>query len=106
MSFPESHFMNFTLKYSMTSRLLTLALACGIGASSSRVFADGGSISAGSPPPQVSELTMFAFDDHTIPWQHNLKVTLVQGTKHPDNPVLRTGPDGSPDHGHALLYGS
>ena len=70
------------------------------------VYADGGSITAGSPPPQVSELTMFAFDDHTIPWQHNLKVTLVGATKHPDNPVVRTGPEGSSDFGHAVLYGS
>lgn len=49
---------------------------------------------------------MFAFDDHSIPWQHNLKVTLVQATKHPENPVLRTGPSGSADYGHAVLYGS
>lgn len=68
--------------------------------------AEIGSITAGSPPPQVRELTMFAFDDHTIPWQHNLKLTLVQATKHPENPVLRTGPEGAPDHGHAILYGS
>ena len=69
-------------------------------------FAGEGSITVGSPTPQVSELTMFAFDDHTIPWQHNLKITLVEATKHPENPVLRTGPEGSPDHGHAILYGS
>src|SRR6202000_2381588 len=70
------------------------------------VFAGEGSITAGSPPPQVSEVTMFAFDDHSIPWTHNLKVTLVPATKHPENPVLRRGPEGAPDHGHAALYGS
>src|SRR5579862_5003521 len=48
----------------------------------------------------------FAFDDYSIPWQHNLKVTLVEAQKHPENPVLRRGPDGAPDHGHAVLYGT
>jgi hypothetical protein len=70
------------------------------------VIAGEGSITAGSPPPQVSEVTMFAFDDHSIPWTHNLKVTLVPATKLPENPVLRRGPEGAPDHGHAVLYGS
>lgn len=92
----------------MNSRLTTsiLALACGASLSLRPAFGGEGSITAGSPPPKVSELTMFAFDDHSIPWQHNLKVTLVQATKHPDNPVLRTGPEGSADYGHAVLYGS
>lgn len=55
---------------------------------------------------QAGERVLFAFDDHSIPWQHNLKVTLVQATKHPGNPVLRRGPAGAPDHGHAALYGT
>ena len=50
--------------------------------------------------------TLFAFDDYSIPWQHNLKLTLVPVTKHPENPVLRRGPEGAPDHGHAVLYGT
>jgi hypothetical protein len=53
-----------------------------------------------------AERVLFAFDDYGIPWQHNLKVTLVPATKHPDNPVLRRGPEGAPDHGHAALYGT
>ena len=57
-------------------------------------------------PLHAVERTLFAFDDHSIPWQHNLKVTLVSATKHPENPVLRRGPDGAPDHGHAVLYGT
>jgi hypothetical protein len=48
----------------------------------------------------------FAFDDRAIPWRANLKVTLVQAEKHAGNPVLRCGPEGAPDHGHAILYGS
>src|SRR5687768_975855 len=54
----------------------------------------------------AGEQVLFAFDDHSIPWQHNLKVTLVPATKHPGNPVLRRGPQGAPDHGHAVLYGT
>lgn len=54
----------------------------------------------------ATERVFFAFDDHSIPWQHNLKLTLVPATKHPANPVLRRGPEGAPDHGHAVLYGS
>jgi hypothetical protein len=58
------------------------------------------------PSVNPDEQTLFAFDDHSIPWQHNLKVTLVEATKHPGNPVLRRGPEGTPDHGHAILYGT
>jgi len=52
------------------------------------------------------ELTLFAFDAHSLPWRDNLKLTLVQADKHPANPVVRCGPEGSPDYGHAVLYGS
>ncbi len=54
----------------------------------------------------ADDLTFFAFDDHAIPWRNNVKLTLVQAQKHPGNPVLRCGPEGAPDHGHAILYGS
>jgi hypothetical protein len=54
----------------------------------------------------TEERVLFAFDDQSIPWQHNLKVTLVPATKHPENPVLRRGSAGAPDHGHAALYGT
>jgi hypothetical protein len=54
----------------------------------------------------AEDRVFFAFDDHSIPWQHNLKVTMVPATKHPENPVLRRGPEGAPDHGHAVLYGT
>ena len=49
----------------------------------------------------AEEQVFFAFDDHNITWQHNLKLTLETVTKHPANPVLRRGPPGAPDHGHA-----
>lgn len=57
-------------------------------------------------PRESGDMTFFAFDDHAIPWRDNLHLTLVQAEKHPANPVLRCGPEGSPDYGHAILYGS
>ena len=54
----------------------------------------------------ADEQTFFAFDDYSVPWRHNLKLTLVAADKHPANPVLRRGPAGAPDHGHAVLYGT
>jgi len=54
----------------------------------------------------AGERVLFGFDDHSIPWQHNLKLVPVAATKHPQNPVLRRGPKGSADESHAILYGS
>lgn len=54
----------------------------------------------------AAEQVFFAFDDHNIAWKHNLTLTLETAQKHPENPVLRSGPPGAPDHGHAILYGT
>jgi hypothetical protein len=58
------------------------------------------------PDATPRETVFFAFDDENIAWQHNLKLTLVSAEKHPANPVVRCGPKGSPDYGHAILYGT
>lgn len=58
------------------------------------------------PAQTPGEEVLFAFDDRSIPWRHNLKLKLVEAKKHPANPVLRRGPKGAPDHGHAILYGT
>jgi len=55
---------------------------------------------------QAAEQVFFAFDDHNIAWQHNMKLTLETAQKHPENPVLRRGPEAAPDHAHAILYGT
>ncbi len=55
---------------------------------------------------RAGEKVFFAFDDISIPWSANLKLTLVQAEKHPANPVLRRGPEGAPDEAHAILYGT
>lgn len=52
------------------------------------------------------EKVFFAFDDHSVPWQHNLKLTMVPAQKHPGNPVLRQGSPGAPDHRGVLMYGT
>lgn len=83
------------------NRSCLMALSCLVAASSSWSRA-----ADPAKPPARSEHVLFAFDDHGIPWQHNLKLTLVEAKKHPSNPVLRRGPKGSPDHGHAILYGT
>lgn len=62
--------------------------------------------SASLSSTHAEDRVLIAFDDHSVPWRHNLKVTLVQADKHPDNPVLRRGPTGASDHGHAILYGT
>jgi hypothetical protein len=59
-----------------------------------------------TPPAPGKELVFFAFDDVSIPWRSNLKLTMVTAEKHPANPVLRRGPAGAPDHGLAIMYGS
>lgn len=58
------------------------------------------------PLAHAEEHTLFAFDEVSIPWRDNLKLTMVEATKHPENPVLKHGPPGSSDHGHAIMYGS
>ena len=54
----------------------------------------------------AGERVLFAFDDVSIPWRSNVKLTMVTADKHPANPVLKHGPEGAPDHGHAIMYGS
>ena len=61
---------------------------------------------AAEPTLAPRETVFFAFDDENIAWQHNLKLTLVSPEKHAANPVVRCGPKGSPDYGHAILYGT
>ena len=75
------------------------------------LFVAAGCLSATliSPPLRAGDdgsLVFFAFDDHSIPWHHNTRVTLLQAEKHPANPIVRCGPPGAPDHGHAILYGT
>lgn len=68
--------------------------------------ADTKPTSGAAAPPAEGEITLFAFDGQSLAWQHNLRLTLETPVKHPANPVVRCGPKGSPDYGHAILYGT
>lgn len=52
------------------------------------------------------DLVLFSFDDFSIPWRDNLKLTLEEPKKHPANPVFRPGRAGSVDDIGAILYGT
>ena len=52
------------------------------------------------------EKPFFAFDDRSIPWKENLKLTMTQPDKHPANPVIARGPKGSVDEWCVQFYGS
>ena len=49
---------------------------------------------------------LFAFDDHSIPFTRNLSLTMVEPGKHPSNPVVARGPEGTPDAFGVQFYGS
>jgi hypothetical protein len=49
--------------------------------------------------------TLFAFDDHCIPFRSNLDLTLLPGVKYSGNPILKRGEPGSPDARWARLWG-
>ena len=51
-------------------------------------------------------LTLFAFDDVSIPFTHNLRLSLHSPRKYPDNPVVRRGAPGAPDSFGVQFYGS
>ena len=51
-------------------------------------------------------LSLFAFDDHTLPYKNNLKLTFESPQKYPGNPVVAPGPPGSVDAVRAQFYGS
>ncbi|HCO25298.1 MAG TPA: hypothetical protein DIT97_20590, partial [Gimesia maris] len=52
------------------------------------------------------DVSLFAFDDHSIPWKSNLKLTMTPPKKHPDNPLIPIGKKGTCDAGGVQFYGS
>lgn len=59
-----------------------------------------------APALRAEPLVFFSFDDHTLPYRLNLKLTFTRPEKHPGNPVVASGPPGSPDAVRAQFYGS
>lgn len=55
---------------------------------------------------ETDATTLFAFDDVSIPFTQNLKLQMRSPERHPNNPVVTWGPDGSVDSWAVQFYGS
>jgi hypothetical protein len=53
-----------------------------------------------------NELTLFAFDDHSISFTRNLQLEMHQPERHRSNPVVVRGEPGAPDEYGVQFYGS
>ena len=58
-------------------------------------------------------IVLFPFDDHSLPFNRGLNLSLIAGNKHkrqdpilPDRPVLAIGQPGDPDHPRAYFLGT
>jgi len=65
-----------------------------------------GTTPEGSRSKTAKRLTLFSFDNHSIPFKDNLYLTMAQAEKYPGNPVVPRGPAGSVDSYRAQFYGS
>ncbi len=54
----------------------------------------------------TTQTSLFAFDDHSIPFVRNLSLTMNRPERHPANPVLPIGDSGTPDEFGTQFYGS
>src|SRR5437868_3526127 len=91
--------------------LAIAALACFTACRPSGVHTDpenaAGIVVYGSgQPAAVEKVTLFAFDDVSIPFRQNLYLEMHAGQKHPGNPVLKRGAPGTPDDYRAQYLGS
>ncbi|MCB1077522.1 MAG: hypothetical protein KDM64_06795 [Verrucomicrobiae bacterium] len=55
---------------------------------------------------ETKRVTLFAFDEVSIPFSQNLRLEMRRPERHPGNPVLRRGAPGSPDAYGVQFYGS
>ena len=55
---------------------------------------------------ETKAVTLFAFDNHAIPFTQNLKLTMHSPKRHPANPVVKRGNPGQPDSWAVQFYGS
>jgi hypothetical protein len=53
-----------------------------------------------------ADVTLFAFDNQSIPFSRNLRLEMHQPKKHPGNPVMGRGAFGMPDSYGVQFYGS
>ena len=66
----------------------------------------GSGVSRLAAASDADELVFFSFDDQSLPWRDNLKLTLERPERYPGNPVLTAGPPGSVDTNGVLMYGT
>ena len=55
---------------------------------------------------ETKAVTLFAFDDISIPLTQNLRLEMNSPDRHPDNPVVQRGQAGEPDSWAVQFYGS
>ncbi len=55
---------------------------------------------------ETNAITLFSFDDVSIPFTQNLKLEMRSPQRHPANPVVKRGPDNSVDDWAVQFYGS
>ncbi len=55
---------------------------------------------------ETKAMTLFAFDNVSIPHTQNLKLEMRQPVRHPANPVVKRGAPGTPDAHGVQFYGS
>ena len=78
----------------------------GLGTSAQLVSQHATGISVQTAAPQVvREATLFAFDNVSIPFHRNLYLSMHQGRKHPQNPIVRRE-EGRPDEARAQYLGT
>jgi len=63
-------------------------------------------VTGATKPTATHPVTLFAFDDVSIPFRRNLRLEMHQPRKHPENPVLPHGKAREPDESRAQFYGS
>lgn len=80
-------------------------LCCGLLAITTFVRADDGTAPT-SYFDETKAVTIFAFDDVSIPYTQNLKLQMRSPQRHPSNPVVTHGPDGAADSWAVQFYGS
>ncbi|MEZ6127111.1 MAG: hypothetical protein R3C59_00350 [Planctomycetaceae bacterium] len=55
---------------------------------------------------ETQTVSLFAFDDVSIPFTQNLRLQMNSPERHPENPVVDRGPDGAVDTWAVQFYGS
>ncbi len=91
---PQVPHVSLTLSFALVAALALCTLL--VGSLASPLAAAG----------DADELVFFSFDDQSLPWRDNLKLTLERPERYPGNPVLTAGPPGSVDTNGVLMYGT